>query len=73
MNTYRVKKINRSLIKTDEDYRNEVMNANVHYCTGIKELREFCGGKVERLRNVGIGRCAYAGVNGDIEYVAERM
>ena len=32
----------------------------------IKELKEYCGGSLHRQRN------GYAGINGNIEYVAEK-
>lgn len=67
MNTYRVKRINLTGIKTPEEYWERVETAGVVYCVGIKALREYCGGKLHRERN------GYAGINGDIEYVAEKI
>ncbi len=66
MNQYRVKKINLANVKNVDDYWNAVNNATIHYCTGLKEVYEYCGGKLHRER------CGYAGVSGNIEYVAER-
>ena len=66
MTQYRVKRINLSKVKTRDDYWNEVKKATIKYCNGIAELREYCGGKLHRQRN------GYAGINGNIEYVAER-
>lgn len=66
MTQYRVKRINLSKVKTMDDYWNEVKKATIKYCNGIAELREYCGGKLHRQRN------GYAGINGNIEYVAER-
>lgn len=63
---YRVKRINISKIKDINDYWNAVKNATIHYCNGIEELREYCGGKLHRQRN------GYSGINGNIEYVAEK-
>ena len=67
MTTYRVKKINLDTAKTIEDYWKAVNAASIHYCNGLKELREFCGGRLHR------GRKGYSGINGNIEYVAERI
>ena len=67
MNTYRVKKINLSKVNTIEEYWKAVNRATVVYCTGIAELSEYCGGRLHRER------CGYAGRNGNIEYVAERV
>ena len=64
---YRVKKIDISKVKDTNDYWNAVKNATIHYCNGIKELTEYCGGKLHRQRN------GYSGINGNIEYVAERI
>lgn len=67
MTTYRVKKINLDTAKTIEGYWKAINAASIHYCNGLKELREFCGGKLHRRRN------GYSGINGNIEYVAERI
>lgn len=67
MNTYRVKKIDLSKVDTVEEYWKAVNRASFVYCTGIAELREYCGGRLHRER------CGYAGINGNIEYVAERV
>ena len=64
---YRVKRINISKVKDTNDYWNAVKNATIHYCNGIKELGEYCGGKLHRQRN------GYSGINGNIAYVAERI
>ena len=66
MTQYRVKRINLTNIKTPEDYWKALHNATIHYCNGIKELTEYCGGKLHRQRN------GYSGINGNIEYVAEK-
>lgn len=63
---YRVKRVNISKIKDINDYWNAVKNATIYYCNGIEELREYCGGKLHRQRN------GYSGINGNIEYVAEK-
>ena len=67
MTTYEVKKINLSKVKNLDDYWREVKYAPVHYCKGVKELREYCGGKLHRQR------CGYSGINGNIEYVAIKV
>ena len=67
MNRYRVKKINLDKVKTADDYWNAVKNASIKYCNGLDEVRKYCGGKLHR------GRYGYAGINGNIEYVAERV
>ena len=67
MTQYRVKKIDISKAKNVDEYWEAVRKATVHYCNGIDELRAYCGGKLHRQRN------GYAGINGNIEYVAERI
>jgi hypothetical protein len=67
MTEYRVKKINLNKIGSTEDYLNAVKNASIHYCNGLKEVQNYCGGKLHRV-NYG-----YCGINGNIEYVAERI
>lgn len=69
MNTYRVKVIiyPKERTYTTEEYREAVKKATVHYCKGLKELTAFCGGRLHRERN------GYAGINGRVEYVAERI
>ena len=54
-------------VKNVDEYWNEVNKASIKYCNGIKELREYCGGNLHRQRN------GFAGINGNIEYVAERI
>lgn len=66
MNKYAVKKINLAKIGTTEEYWEAVKNASIHYCKGLDEVREYCGGRLHRER------CGYSGVNGNIEYVAVR-
>lgn len=66
MTQYRVKKINLSNVNNTDEYWDAVKKANIHYCNGIKELKEYCGGKLHKQRN------GYAGINENIEYVAEK-
>lgn len=63
---YRVKKINLDKVNNLDEYWDAVKKASVKYCNGIKELREYCGGNLHRQRN------GYSGINGNIEYVAEK-
>lgn len=67
MATYRVQKINLSYVKTMDEYYHAVNEAEIRYCNGLKEVEAYCGGKLHRQRN------GYAGSNGNIEYVAERV
>ena len=67
MKTYKVKRIDLTGIKTPEEYWQRVENAGITYCVGIKALREYCGGRLRRER------FGYAGINGNIEYVAEKL
>lgn len=64
---YAVKKINLEKVKNINDYWNEVQRASIKYCKGMEELRRYCGGKLHRQRH------GYSGINGNIEYVAERV
>lgn len=66
MTQYMVKKININGINSVDDYWKAVKNATIHYCNGLKELQEYCGGKLHKQRN------GYSGTNGNIEYVAEK-
>ena len=66
MQEYRVKKIDISKVNSVDDYWCAVKNARVYYCKGIKELRKYCGGHLHYVR------CGYSGINGNIEYVAEK-
>lgn len=63
---YRVKKITLKQNMGVNEYWSAVNNATIHYCNGIKELREYCGGTLHRQRN------GYSGINGNIEYIAEK-
>lgn len=67
MTIYRVKRINLTKVKTLDDYWNAVKKANIQYCNGIKELREYCVGKLHKQRN------GYSCINGNIEYVVEKV
>ena len=64
---YAVKKINLEKVKNVDDYWNQVNNATVKYCNGMEELKVYCGGKLHRQRH------GYVGINGNIEYIAERV
>ena len=67
MTQYRVKKINLDKVNNLDEYWDAVKRATIHYCNGIKELREYCGGSLHKQRN------GYSGINGNLEYVAERV
>ena len=67
MTKYRVKKIDLTKAKNVDEYWVLVKNAPIKYCNGIAELREYCGGRLHRQRN------GYSGINGNIEYVAEKI
>lgn len=64
---YRVKKILLKPNMNADDYWNAINKASVHYCQGLDELRTYCGGKLHRGRTGN-----YSGINGNIEYVAEK-
>ena len=64
MNKYVVKRIDLSKVNTTEEYWDAVKRGQVHYCNGLKEVWEFCGGRLHRERH------GYAGRIGNIEYVA---
>ena len=66
MTQYRVKKINLDKVNNLDEYLDAVKKASVKYCNGIKELRKYCGGNPHRQRN------GYSGINGNIEYIAEK-
>lgn len=66
MTHYMVKKIDLSKISNINEYWDAVKRASVKYCNGLEELRKYCGGRLHRQRN------GYSGINGNIEYVAER-
>ena len=64
---YAVKKINLEKVKDINDYWNEVQKASIKYCNGMEELKQYCGGELHRQRH------GYSGINGNIEYVVERV
>lgn len=66
MNTYAVKKINLSKVNNLDEYWIAVNKSQIKYCKGLKEVWEYCGGKLHR------GRHGYSGVIGNIECVAMR-
>lgn len=67
MNTYMVKKINLTNVKTADDYFKAMSNAVVKYCVGLREVEDYCGGKLRREYN------GYSGINGNTEYIATRV
>ena len=66
MYTYEVKKINLSKVNNLDEYWDAVNKAQIKYCKGLKEVKEYCGGKLHRER------CGYDGIKENIEYVAIR-
>ena len=67
MAKYGVKKIDMANINNVDDYNKAYNNATIHYCNGLQEVEKYCGGKLHKQRN------GYSGVNGNIEYIAERI
>jgi len=66
-NQYRVKRITLKSNMTMDEYWKAVNNANIKYCNGLDEVRAYCCGKLHRQRN------GYSGINGNVEYVAEKI
>jgi hypothetical protein len=66
-NQYRVKRITLKPNMTMDEYWKAVNNASIKYCNGLDEVRTYCGGKLHKQRN------GYSGINGNIEYVAEKI
>lgn len=64
---YAVKRINLKQVKSVDEYWEAVKKAPVHYCSGIIELKEYCGGALHRERN------GYTGICGDVMFVAEKV
>ena len=64
---YMVKKVDMRNVKSVDDYLKASDNATIKYCNGLKEVIEYCGGKLHRERN------GYAGFIGDIEYFAVKV
>ena len=66
MVSYMAKKIDLSKVNNINEYWDAVKHASIHYCNGLEELRQYCGGHLHRQRN------GYSGTNGNIEYVAQK-
>lgn len=66
MTRYAIRKIDLNKIKTVDDYNLELQNANIKYCDGLKEVENYCEGRVHRQRG------GYTSVNGNFEYIIER-
>lgn len=73
MNTYAAKRITVKPGMTQKEYFTAMGQANIRYCHGIKELREFCGGKLRTNGKTIYGKTRYAGRNGDIHYAAWKL
>lgn len=65
---YRVLKIDLTHVETVDEYYHAVNEAEIRYCTSLKAIEEYCGGKLHRCRPGG-----YSGIKGSIEYIAERI
>ena len=75
MTEYRVKKIKLDSNDSNNNYKaywDKVNKAPIKYCKGIKELRNYCGGTLHRISNLGVGKVAYSCYVGDYEYYAEK-
>lgn len=64
---YAVKRINLKHVNNVAEYWEAVKKVPVHYCNGIIELKEYCGGILHRERS------GYTGICGDTMYVAEKV
>lgn len=64
---YMVKRVNLSKVKDVDEYWDKVKKADVHYCNGLNELWDYCGGKLHRHR------AGYSGIINNIEYVAFKV
>ena len=66
MTVYAVKKIELKPGMTFTDRIVAFETAEKTYCKGMKEVEQYCGGKLHR------GRAGYGGIKGNTEYVAEK-
>lgn len=64
---YDVRIINTAGISSPEEFQIEVDNAIPHYCNGLEEVFNYCGGKLHRYS------AGYAGQRGNWEYIATRV
>ena len=69
MKTYAVKKIKISNLENKNKYWETVKNTSIHYCNGIKELREYVGFPLHYSKNAN----GYMGRNNEFEYVATEV
>lgn len=69
MNKYEVKKIKYNKEMSFAEYSKAIINTPIHYCNGISELRNYCGGHLHYSHN---GKC-YMGINNGYEYVARKV
>lgn len=69
MNKYEVKKIKYNKEMSFAEYSKAVKNAPIHYCNGISELRNYCGGHIHYSRNAD----GYMGLYGGYSYVARKV
>lgn len=66
-NQYAVRRITLKPNMTMDEYWEAINNASIKYCNGLDEVWAYCGGKLHRQRH------GYSGINGNIEYVAEKI
>lgn len=64
---YAVKKIDLLHTTTPEEHEEATNRATEKYCNGLKEVYEYCGGRLPRC---GYG---YSGINGNTEYIAYKV
>ncbi|MBO7731254.1 MAG: hypothetical protein J6S67_01825 [Methanobrevibacter sp.] len=69
MNKYEVKRIKYYHEMSFDEYREAIINAPIHICNGIHELRDYCGGVLHYSRNAG----GYIGLYGGYSYVARKV
>ena len=71
MKTYAVKKIKISNLesKNNNEYWEAIKRIPIHYCNGIKELREYVGFPLHYSRNAS----GYMGRNDEFEYIATEV
>ena len=63
---YLVQKIDWKNIDTMDDYKKALQNSERKVCYGLKEVFDYCGGKLKRERG------GYSGMTNLCEYIATR-
>lgn len=67
MALYQVKKINLDCVHTVDEYQHAVNEAEIQYCNSLKEVEQFCGGKLVKQY------AGYSGTKHGFEYVAIKV